>query len=251
MTGPLGAIHGNGAPHPRPPGVETDTGDRGAPETTAPPGQPGLKLEVAGVRAIEHAAAPTIAFTLDVNDESGREVFMAGLSVQVQIEPAKRTYDEASKAKLTELFGDPHRWSKTAQRMLWTIESVLIPSFKGSTSVEVPVLCNYDTELAAAKYFYSVSDGEIPLALHFNGSIYYCGDEDRLQVVQVPWDTAADFAMPISVWQEMIDSYYPYRGWVPVHRDTLDALQRLQSKRGAPTLDAAITDLLAEDAFDG
>ena len=55
------------------------------------------------------------------------------------------------------------------------------------------VLCNYDVELAAAKYFHSVTDGEIPLAFHFNGSIYYSGDEGRLQIVQVPWDTVADF----------------------------------------------------------
>lgn len=250
MTGPLGSIHGNGAPHPRPPEVEADTAERGAPETGAPPGQPGLSLEISGAHAIEHAAAPTLAFTLDIDDLSGREVFMAGLKVQIQIEPAKRRYDEQSKAKLTELFGDPHRWSTTAQRMLWTIESVLIPSFTGSTSVEIPVLCNYDVELAAAKYFHSVSDGEIPLGFHFNGSIYYSGDEGRLQVVQIPWDTMANFTMPISTWREMIDSYYPFRGWVPVHRDTLDALQRLKAELGAPTLDAAITELMAKRAFD-
>jgi hypothetical protein len=81
--------------------------------------------------------------------------------------------------------------------------------------------------------------------------VYYAGDEGRLQVVQVPWDTVADFSMPVSVWREMIDSYYPYRGWVPVHRDTLDALQRLKASRGAPTLDAAIAGLLEEDSADG
>src|SRR4029079_14558762 len=122
-------------------------GDRGAPETTAIPGQPGLRLDVTGVRAIEHAHSPTLSVQRWAADDSGREIFMAGLSVQIQIEPAKRTYDEASKAKLTELFGDPHRWAKTAQRLLWTIESVLIPSFKGRTTVEIPVLCNYDVEL--------------------------------------------------------------------------------------------------------
>ncbi len=243
---------GNGsAPHPRPPEVEADTSERGAPETGALPGQPGLSLEVSTVRAIEHAAAPTLAFTLDVSDDSDREVFMAGLSVQIQIQPAKRRYDEQTKEKLTELFGEPHRWSTSAQRMLWTIESILIPAFRGSTAVDIPVLCNYDVELAAAKYFHSVTDGEVPLAFHFNGSIYYSGDEGRLQVVQVPWDSAADFSMPIAVWKEMIDSYYPYRGWVPVHRDTLDALQRLKASRGAPTLDAAIAGLLEKDSADG
>ena len=57
--------------------------------------------------------------------------------------------------------------------------------------------------------------------------------------------------MPIAVWQEMIDSYYPYRGWIPVHRDTLEALQRLQGGAGRADLDAAITELLAKERFDG
>ena len=48
----------------------------------------------------------------------------------------------------------------------------------------------------------------------------------------------------------MIDSYYPFRGWMPVHRDTLDALQRLKASLGAPTLDAAVTELLARESFD-
>jgi hypothetical protein len=175
---------------------------------------------------------------------------MAGLSVQIQIEPVKRAYDAEEKAKLTELFGDPHRWTTTAQRMHWTSESVLLPSFTGSTTARIEVLCNYDVELAAAKYFHSVTEGEIPLAFHFNGSVYYSGDEGRLQIVQVPWDTTADFKMPASTWRDMIDSYYPFRGWVPVHRDTLDALQRLKARFGAPTFDAAISELLAKESFD-
>jgi hypothetical protein len=70
--------------------------------------------------------------------------------------------------------------------MHWTSESVLLPSFTGSTTAQIEVLCNYDVELAAAKYFHSVDDGEIPLAFHFNGSVYYSSDGGRLQVVQVP-----------------------------------------------------------------
>jgi uncharacterized protein DUF6084 len=239
-----------GAPHPRPPEVEADTAERGDAETSGRPAEPGLRLTIEGVRAVAHATAPTLSFTIGVDDRSGREVFMAGLSVQIQIEPAKRSYGPEERAKLTELFGDPHRWTTTAQRMHWTSESVLIPSFTGSTTVEVEVLCNYDVELAAAKYFHSVADGDIPLAFHFNGSVYYAGEGGRLQVVQVPWDTTAELAMPVSVWKEMIDSYYPYRGWIPVHRDTLDALQRLKAKLGAPTFDAAVTELLARESFD-
>jgi hypothetical protein len=238
------------APRRRPPEVEADTAERGEPETSRRPDEPGLDLRIAGVRAVAHAAAPTLRFALEVEDTSGREIFMAGLSVHIQIEPVKRRYAEEEREKLTELFGDPHRWATTAQRLHWTSESVLLPSFTGSTNAEIEVLCNYDVELAAARYFHSVNDGEVPLAFHFNGSVYYSGDEERLQIVQVPWDTTADFKMPVSVWQEMIDSYYPYRGWLPVHRDTVDVLQRFKARIGAPTFDAALTELLAKESFD-
>jgi Family of unknown function (DUF6084) len=250
MSESIDRIERGGRRHPRPPEVEADTAERGGPETSSRPGKPGLKLAIAGVEAIRHAASPTLDFTLAVDDDSRREIFMAGLSVQIQIEPAKRTYDAESREKLTELFGDPRRWTTTAQRMHWTTESVLIPSFTGSTTAHIEVLCNYDVELAAAKYFHSVTDGEIPLAFHFNGSVYYSGGDGRLQVLQVPWDTTADFRMPVGVWRDMVDSYYPYRGWVPVHRDTLDALQRLKARLGAPTFDAAVTELLAKESLD-
>jgi hypothetical protein len=250
VSDPIEEMATGRAPHPRPAEVEADTAERGDPETARRPGEPGLRLAIAGVRAVPHAAAPTLRFTFEIEDRSGREIFMAGLSVHIQIEPTKRRYEPEERARLTELFGDPHRWATTAQRMHWTSETLLIPSFTESTTADVEVLCNYDVELAAAKYFHSVVEGEIHLAFHFNGSVYYSGPEGRLQVLQVPWDTTADFEMPVSVWREMIDSYYPYRGWVPVHRDTLDALQRLKARLGAPTFDAAITELLAKETFD-
>ena len=185
-----GAGNGRGAA-PRPAAVEADTG-KGPAETAAPPGQPGLRFGVTGVSAIRHAAVPTLSFTLDVEDASGREVFTAALTIQIQIEPVKRSYEPEERERLAELFGEPHRWATSAQRMLWTTESVLLPAFKGSASVEVPVLCNYDLELAATKYFHSVEEGEIPLSFHFNGSVYYAGEGGRLQIVQIPWDTDAD-----------------------------------------------------------
>ena len=47
--------------------------------------------------------------------------------------------------------------------------------------------CSYDMELVAAKYFYSLPGGEVPLAFNFNGTIYYRGDDGRLQMSLVPW----------------------------------------------------------------
>ena len=78
MTEPVGEARRDGAPHPRPPEVEADMAKRGAPETSGRPGEPNLRLAISEVRAIPHAAAPTLSFTLAVDDDSGREVFMAG-----------------------------------------------------------------------------------------------------------------------------------------------------------------------------
>jgi hypothetical protein len=236
---------GGGGIAARPASVEADTG-QGPPETAPSPGQPALAFEVSGVAAIKHAAAPTLSFTLDVEEESGLSVFTAALTIQIQIEPIKRRYEREERERLAELFGEPHRWSTSAQRMLWTTEAVLLPAFSGNTSVEVPVQCNYDLELAATRYFNSIEGNGVPLSFHFNGSVYYAGEDERLQIVQVPWDTVANYRMPLGVWKEMIDAYYPYRAWLPLQRETLDRLRKRKSERGLPTYDQTLLELLEE-----
>lgn len=238
--------NGDGARHPRPPGVESDVGGHG-PAETGPSEGPWLQFEVAGVRPVEHAVGPTLSFTLDVTDRSDRNVFTAALTIQIQIEPVKRRYEDSERERLAELFGEPHRWATSAQRMPWTTESVLLRNFRGTTSVDVEVLCNYDLELAATRYFHSVESGEIPLSFHFNGSVYYAGEGGTLQVVQVPWDTVADAKMPVAVWKRMIDSYYPYRGWLPLQRETLDELLARKAAKGLPTYDHVVRELLDSD----
>jgi hypothetical protein len=237
---------GNGKA-PRPAAVAADTA-QGPAETAPPPDQPWLRFEVSGARAVEHAAAPTLAFGIDIEERSGREIFTAALIFQIQIEPAKRSHDPADRERLVELFGE--HWGNTAQRMHWTTESLLLPSFTASTTAVIEVLCNYDLELAATKYFHSVEGGLIPLSFHVNGSVYYPGDDGRLQVVQIPWDTVADYVMDVAVWKRMIDAYYPNRGWVPLQRDTLEALRSERARRGLPTFDATLAELLKE-AGDG
>ena len=77
--------------------------------------------------------------------------------------------------------------------------------------VAVPVLCNYDLEVAATTYLRSIADGEVPLVFHFNGSVYYQGPDGRLQIVQISWEESTEYRMPIEVWQEMIAAHYPTR----------------------------------------
>jgi hypothetical protein len=185
-----------------------------------------------------------LALDLQVSEPSGRQVYMIALSIQLMIEPARRRYDEATRERLIELFGEPERWAVTTRSLVWSQLDVLVPAFTGSTTVAVPIACNYDLELAAAKYLHSLPDGEAPLALHFNGLIYYRADDGGLQMVLIPWTKSIDFRMPVAVWRETIEHYYPNTGWVALRSQTIEALQREKLRRGLATLDALVSELV-------
>jgi hypothetical protein len=207
---------------------------------------PQPEFAVLGARPVRYAATPMLSFDLQVNEPSGRQVYMIALRIQLMIEPARRGYDDTTRAKLLELFGEPERWAVTTRSLVWSQLDVLVPAFTGTTTVAVPVACSYDLELAAVKYLYSLPDGMAPLALHFNGTVYYRDDTGALQMVLVPWDTSIDFRMPVSVWRATIEHYYPGTAWAALSAGTLAALQRAKLDRGLATLDATIATLLRE-----
>jgi hypothetical protein len=213
---------------------------------SSPPAIPEPDFAVLGARMVRYAAAPMLALDLQVSEPTGRPVYMIALTIQLMIEPARRRYDDETREKLLELFGPPERWSVTTRSLVWCQLDVLVPAFTGSTTVAVPVAVNYDLELAAAKYLHSLPDGEAPLALHFNGTIYYPGEDGGLQMVLVPWTKSIDFRMPVSVWRETIEHYYPNTGWVALRSETLRALQRAKVDRGLATLDATVDALIEE-----
>jgi hypothetical protein len=217
-----------------------------APVSDAPWAGPEPNFAVLGARPVRYGAAPTLSLDLQVNEPSGHQVYMIALHVQVMIEPARRTYDDGTRAKLLELFGDPERWAVTTRSLVWASLDVLVPAFTGSTTVAIPMACSYDLELAAAKYLHSLPDGMAPMALHFNGTVYYRGEDGALQMVLVPWSTSIDFRLPVSVWRETVAHYYPKMGWATLGIDTLEALQQAKLARGLATLDATVAALLAE-----
>jgi hypothetical protein len=204
------------------------------------------EFDVRSVTWVPDAAAPTLSFDIGVVETSGREVFTIALTAQINIDPARRSYDEHTRAALVELFGPPERWAATTQSFLWAHASTLVPSFTGETTFALRVPCTYDLELAAAKYFHSLPDGEVPLSFHFTGSVLHRGDDGQVQVVLVPWTCSADWRMPIATWREMMDRHYPGGRWVRVQDDTLEALGRRKAQRGLHSYDACIAELLEE-----
>ena len=210
-------------------------------------GAPDPDFEILRATPVEHAAAPTLSFTVRASDDSERRVFTIAATAVISIEPSKRRYDAETRERLFELFGEPQRWASTTTNFRWAQAEALVGPFTGSTEFELVVPCTYDLELAATKYFRGLADGEAPLRFHFNGTVFYESDDGRMQIVQIPWDRSPRFRMPVEAWRRTIDAVYPYRAWIPLDSQTLDRLERRKAERGLPTFDAVLGELLAED----
>lgn len=205
---------------------------------------PAPELSVSGVRPEQSAATPTLRFGVDVTDLSGREVYTIALTAQIQIDADRRAYDPETRERLLDLFGAAERIPTTAGAVPLGRVDTLVPSFTGAGSFEIALPVSADLELAAARYFASLSSGVVPLTFHFNGSIFYCGEDDRLQVTLVPWSCEARYRLPVTVWRNLVEQRYAGSGFVRLQPETLDRLRRRRAERGLPTFDATIAEAL-------
>lgn len=209
-----------------------------------------LSFEVTGVRAEPYAAVPTLMLGLRVTETTGTPVHAAVLRCQIMIEPQRRRYNAAEEARLFEMFGETPRWGDTLRPFLWTHVSTTLAGFSSVTDIELPVTCTYDFEIAGSKYLHSLDGGEVPLLLLFSGTVFSKGPAGVI-FEPVAWHEEARVGLPVSVWRELMDQYFPNSGWVRVSRTTLDALQRFKSSRALPTWDDTVERLLKEVGEDG
>jgi Family of unknown function (DUF6084) len=207
-------------------------------------GIPEPEFAITSAAHLPFAATPTIVFSASATEPAGGRVQSMVLSAQVMIDPARRGYDAQTRERLTELFGPPASWAASTQGLAWARVSAQVPAFSGSTTFALEVPCTYDLEVAAAKYFYAIADGFVPLSFHFSGTIFYCAADGRLQVAPVPWSASARFRMPVAAWRAMIAEHYPGGGWIRVGRETLAALNARRAARGLPSFDACLQELL-------
>lgn len=197
-------------------------------------------------RAEPYAAMPTLNFRLRIAETTGLAVQSIALRCQIRIQPQRRRYSAAQQERLADLFGEPSRWGETLKPFQFATVPVMVPAFRGSTDVDIPVPCSYDLEVAAGQYFDALDDGEIPLLMLFSGTVFAQGPGGRLAVEQVPWHKEAAFRLPAKAWRELMDMYFPNSGWLRVCRDTVDALGRFKSRRALPTWDEALSALLKQ-----
>jgi hypothetical protein len=190
-----------------------------------------------------YAAGPTLNFRLRIAETTGERVHAIALRCQIRIEPQKRRYNPVESARLNDLFGDTTRWADTLKPLQFASVAVMVPSFAGSTEIDVPVACTYDLDIAATTYFHALGEGNIPLVLLFSGTVFTKGTTG-FSVAQVPWHKETNCLLPVTEWRAMMDRFYPNSGWVRVSRSTLDALGAYKNARALPTWELAITSLL-------
>ena len=209
---------------------------------------PNLSFRVESAEAVPFAAQPLIGVKLRVtNTPADETIHTIMLRAQIQIEAPRRPYSAPEKERLHDLFDQPERWSRTLRPLLWTHASAVIPSFADDTVADLQVPCTFDFNVAATKYFQAIGEGDIPLNLMFSGTVFYADAEGKLQAAPIPWDKEARFRLPVRIWREMMDLYYPNTAWLCLRRDVFEELYRYRVERGIPSWEEALERLLSAE----
>lgn len=207
---------------------------------------PDLNISVEKAEVVPFAAAPTLTFKLRVTNASGSEaIHTVALRCQIQIEVTRRRYTALDQERLRDLFGEPSRWGQTLRNLLWTNTGVMIPQFTGSTTIDLQVPCSFDFSVATTKYFNGLADGDIPVCLMFSGTVFYADNDGDLRVAPISWEKETRFRLPLQVWKDMMDAYYPNTAWLCLRRDVFEELHRFKTERGIPTWEQTFETMLA------
>lgn len=144
-----------------------------------------LTFAIAGMRAIEHAGAPSLGVTLAI--EASAPTHATTLHAQILIEPA---------ARIAEL-GLP-------RSIVWTHAALALPAFARRTTAELVLPCPIDGTQAAAKYFDGVAD-VVPIVVQLSGTVFH---GDPKQVAMIPRDRECRGAVPVALWRAALGHYF-------------------------------------------
>jgi hypothetical protein len=179
-----------------------------------------------------------------VTNSGDADIHSVILRCQIQLDAARRHYTADEQIELQDLFGDASRWADTLRSLLWANTSTIIPAFARETTIDLQVPCTFDFNVATTKYFAGIKAGDIPVTCFFNGTVFYDDGTGALQATQIPWEKEAAYRLPVQVWREMMDAYYPNVAWLCLHRDVFERLHQYKIEKGIPTFDEALLQIL-------
>ena len=208
---------------------------------------PELRFAVRDGGVLEHAAVPTLRFGVEIGTVgAAAQVQSVALNVEVRIAATRRRYAEDERSRLVDLFGPSEEWGRNLKTLHWTALTVQVPSFTGTTEIELPITCTYDLEVAASRYFDALEEGEVPLEFLFSGTVFYAGADGRLQVGRIGWDKDASYRLPVSAWRAMIDRYFPDSAWLRLRRAEFDRLVAYKARHTLLTWEQVVDRLLRD-----
>ncbi|GAA2629856.1 DUF6084 family protein [Paractinoplanes durhamensis] len=197
---------------------------------------------VLDVTAEPYAVAPQLTARLRITT-TGPRVHAIALRSQVRIDPQRRRYTGAEENSLRGLFGERARWGDTLKSFLWMQANTTVQGFTGDTETDLALPCTYDLEVIGSRYLHALDAGDVPLNLLFSGTIFTRG-ESGFEVEQVPWACEARWSLPVSVWRDMIDSYFPNTGFLRIDADLLKELAAFRARHDLISWDETVQRLL-------
>jgi hypothetical protein len=209
----------------------------------------GYRFAVLGVDAEPYAMVPQLTARLRVEETRGRQVHTIVLRCQVRVEPQRRRYEPAEQDALRGLFGERSRWADTLKPFTWMHATTVVPGFTGSTEADLPLPCTYDLDVIGTRYLHALDAGNVPLDFLFSGTVFLRGTGDGgggFAVEQVPWSCEARHPMPVTVWREMMNLYFPGSGWLRVSADVLAELAAYRAANDLTGWDETLRKLLGE-----
>lgn len=203
---------------------------------------PDLKFEIMGAEPMSFAVAPHLAFKLSIVDRAAERhtINSIVLRCQIRLEPTKRSYDKRERERLFELFGEPRDWGRTVHSLLWTHITLNVPAFYQTTTIDLPVPCTYDFNVAATKYFDGLENGEVPLCFLFSGTVFYQDSDGILRITQVSWEEEASFRLPVKVWRGLMEQYYPNTVWLGIPKDLYERMNEFKRRHALMNWEQAL-----------
>jgi hypothetical protein len=160
---------------------------------------PDLQFQVVAIEAADSSGSSETRLKLAITNRCPEEqVHSIALSIQLQIEPARRRYTEMEKQALHDVFGEPSRWSSTVRPLYWTTLNATIPAFVGDTEIEFPIPNAFEPDVAAARYMSGLQGGEVPVLFLFSGRVLYF-TATSLQMSPIPWSQEATCGIPVEL----------------------------------------------------
>lgn len=202
------------------------------------------RFTVLDVVAEAYAATPQLTARLRIEETTGQPIHAIALRCQVRIEPQRRRYDDGEGDGLRGLFGERERWADTLRPFQWMQCNTTVQGFTGVTETDLVLPCTYDLDVIGSRYLHALDAGDVPLNLLFSGTVFTRGSTG-FGVEQVPWDCEARHRLPVAVWRQMIDSYYPNTGWIRLDAGVLALLADYRARHGLLGWDDTVQALLA------